>query len=121
MLAEEITEVANTEKASLILLAPKKDGSFRLCFHYHKLNTVTGETFPIPLREECIDFLVDAKVFTALDRSTGSWQEEMDDDAKDKTAFSTHHRLLRYKEMSSGLRNVPATFQRAMNVIFFTL
>lgn len=67
--------------------------------------------------DKCIDSLDEARVFSTLDVSSGYWKIEMDDKDVDKTEFVTQHGLIRYTRMPFELKNVPATFQRAMDVI----
>lgn len=45
----------------------------------------------------------------------------MDENDIDKTAFLTHNVLYCYTQMPFGLKNAPATFQRAMDVILATV
>ena len=118
MLKEGIAEPATTEWASPIVFAPKKDGTLRFCVDYRRLNAMTiRDSYPIPRMDECIDSLGNAQVFSTLDANAGYWQVELDERDKDKTAFVTHHGLYRYTRMPFGLKNAPATFQRAMDVI----
>lgn len=51
------------------------------------------------------------KYFTTLDSLAGYWQVELDEAAKEKTAFILGNEL---NEITFGLRNAPATFQRLM-------
>lgn len=63
-----IMEPATAERALPIVIEPKHDRSYRMCFDYRKLNAVTiCDTYPLPRMDECIDFLGDATVFSALD------------------------------------------------------
>ena len=51
---------------------------------------------------------------TSLDLASGYWQVELDEDARAKSAFTTHYGLFEFIRMPFDLCNVPATFQRAM-------
>ena len=78
--------------ASPIVLVPKKDGSLRLCVDFRRLNALTKkDVYPLPRVEDILDTLGDAKCFTSLDLASGYWQLELDEDARAKSAFTTHH------------------------------
>ena len=118
MKAAGVIEPASTEWASPIVFVPKKDGELRFCIDYRKLNAMTvRDSYPIPRMDECIDSLGDATLFTTLDANSGYWQVEIDPADRDKTTFTSHFGLYRFLRMPFGLRNAPATFQRAMDVI----
>ena len=71
---------------------PKKDGSLRLCVDFRRLNALTKkDVYPLPRVEDILDTLGDAKCFTSLDLASGYWQLELDEDARAKSAFTTHH------------------------------
>jgi len=122
MLGMGVIEPAQTEWASPIVFAPKKDGAMRFCVDYRRLNAMTlRDSYPIPRMDECIDSLGDANIFTTLDANCGYWQIEIADQDKDKTTFTSHHGLYRFVRMPFGLRNAPSTFQRVIDIILSTV
>ena len=70
-----VIEPAQSEWASPVLLAPKKDGTMRFCIDFRRLNAATiPDTYPLPRMDDCIDSLSHAKVFSMLDALWGCWQ-----------------------------------------------
>ena len=113
-----VIEPAQSEWASPVLLAPKKDGTMRFCIDFRRLNAATiPDTYPLPRMDDCIDSLSHAKVFSMLDALWGYWQIPIAEEDRDKTTFTSHVGTYRYKRMPFGLRNAPSTFQRALDVI----
>jgi hypothetical protein len=67
--------------------------------------------------EEFIDSLVNAAIFTTIDCNSCYWQITVHPPDRDKTTFTSQHGTYRCRRFPFGLRNSPATFQRAIDVI----
>lgn len=64
----EVIEPATKEWASLVVFAPKKDGSIRFCVDYPKLSAINvRDSYPLSRTDECIDPLGNARIFSTLD------------------------------------------------------
>ena len=104
--------------ASPVVIVPKKDGSKRFCVDYRRLNAVTRrDVYPLPRIDDILDAAGGAKYFSSLDLASGYWQVELDQEAREKSAFTTHRGLFEFTRMPFGLCNAPATFQRLMQAI----
>ena len=118
MLRAGVIEPAATERAPPVVLVPKPDGSLRFCVDYRRLNAITvRDRYPLPHMDECIDSLGDSCVFSTLDCNTGYWKIPLHEADRDKTTFCPHAGTYPFIRMPFGLRNAPATFQRAIDIL----
>ena len=57
---------------ALVLLVPKKDGTWRFCVDFHILNAVTvRDSFPLPCIDDLLHKVGQAKVFSKMDLQSG--------------------------------------------------
>ena len=104
--------------ASRTVIAPKKDGTLRMCVDYRDMNAQTEkDSFPLPRIDQVWPTLANARYFASLDLLMGYHQVEVDPKDRAKTAFLTHRGLYVYNVMPFGLCNAPATFQRLMEKV----
>jgi transposase InsO family protein len=119
MLYLDIIRPSNSPFASPALFQAKKDGTWRLCVDYRKLNEQTiKDAYPMPRPKETFRKMAGAKFFSTLDLQSGYWQIRMRAEDREKTAFVTPRGLFEFTVMPFGLTNAPATFQRAMDALF---
>ena len=104
--------------SSPAVMVKKKDGSWRFCVDYRKLNSVTHQdAYPLPRIDATLDSLAGAAYFTTLDLTSSYWQVEVEEQDKKKKAFSIPKGHFEFNVMPFGLTNTPTTFQRLMECI----
>ena len=101
--------------SSPVVLVPKENGEWRLCFDYRKVNDLTvPDNFPLPRIEDCIDKVGKAEIVSKFDLLKGYWQIPLSPEARKISAFVTSEGLFECLVMPFGMRNAASTFQRLM-------
>ena len=111
---------SNSPWASPIVCARRADGSLRLAIDYRLVNSVSypATLHPIPLIEDLLDRLSDAKYFSVLDAKSGYHQMPLRAEDTEVTAFVTPWAHLEWSERTPfGLKGAGYSFQRMMAVI----
>ena len=75
----------------------------------------------MPHVDELIDNLGNAKYISTLDLSRGYWQAPVEKHVQKKNAFATPFGLYQFKRMPFGLQGAPATVQRMMDKLLYSL
>lgn len=74
--------------ASPIVIAPKKNGTVRMCIDYRLLNSPTiPDQYNTPCIDDVLDSMTGSKWFSVLDLRSGYYQIAMAEEDKEKTAF----------------------------------
>jgi hypothetical protein len=104
---------------ALVFFIKKKDGKLHFVQDYRALNAITRKNrYPLPLIDDLIHQLKDARYFTKLDVRWGYNNVCIREGDEWKAAFRTNRGLFEPLVMYFGLTNSPATFQTMMNEIF---
>ena len=90
----------------------KADNTLRLCRDCQNLNKTTiKDSYPLPHIQDALDTLYGNNLFTNLDLLKGYHQIEVEENSREKTAFTIHIRLFQYIRLPFGLTNAPASFE----------
>ncbi|GFX78490.1 retrovirus-related Pol polyprotein from transposon opus [Trichonephila clavipes] len=118
-LNEGIIRPSSSEYASPIVMVKKKDGSSRMCIDYRKLNQkLEKDKFPLPIIEDVLDTLQEAKVYSTLDLRNGFFHVDVDEDCRKYTSFIVPDGQFEFNKVPFGLSTSPGVFQRYVSSIF---
>jgi len=78
MLESRDIQPSDSPWASAVCLVKKKDGTFRFCVYYRRVNAVSKrDVFPIPDIHDALDHLGGSRYFAMIDLLSGYWQLRM--------------------------------------------
>ncbi|GJZ60857.1 putative reverse transcriptase domain-containing protein [Tanacetum coccineum] len=99
-----------------VLLVKKKDGSFRMCIDYRKLNKLTVKNrYPLSRINDLFDQLQGSSLYSKIDLRLGYHQLHIKEEDIPITAFRTRYGHFEFQVMSFGLTNAPAVFMDLIN------
>lgn len=111
MLQEGIIRPSCSPFSSSVVMAKKKDGTWRFSVDCRFLNALTIKgKFPLPIIDEFLDELAHSSCFTKLDLRSGFHQILLKAGEEYKTAFSTHFGQYEFLVMPFGVTGGPGTF-----------
>ena len=88
MFQQEVIQPGSSPWSSPIVMVKKKDGAWRFCIDFRKVNSVTHkDAYPLSRIDATLDGLSGSSYFTTLDLASGYWQIEMDQKDKEKLRF----------------------------------
>ena len=120
LLSQGLIETSTSPWASPIVIARRKNGRLRLAIDYRRLNSLTiNSHYPLPVIDDLLDRLSNAKFFSTLDAKSGYWQMPLSVDDCSKTAFVTPDGQYEWTGRGTpfGLSGAPGSFQRLMTAI----
>nr|GEY62494.1 putative reverse transcriptase domain-containing protein [Tanacetum cinerariifolium] len=99
-----------------VLFVKKKDGSFRICIDYRKLNKLTVKNrYPLLRIDDLFDQLQGSRVYSKIDMRSGYHQLRVREEDILNTAFRTPYGHYEFQVIPFGLTNAPAEFMDLMN------
>ncbi|XP_022785752.1 uncharacterized protein K02A2.6-like [Stylophora pistillata] len=104
-----------TDWISSMVVIKKSNGKIRLCIDPKPLNKALRRNhFPLPVIDDLLPLLTNAKVFSVVDAKNGFWHVQLDDESSLLTTFGTPWGRFRWTRMPFGISPAPEEFQRRL-------
>ncbi|GKC35488.1 putative reverse transcriptase domain-containing protein [Tanacetum coccineum] len=99
-----------------VLFVKKKDGTFRMCIDYRKLNKLTIKNrYPLPRIDDLFSQLQGSSVYSKIDLQSRYHQLRIREEYIPIPAFQTRYGNYEFQVMSFGLTNASTVFMDLMN------
>lgn len=119
MLSMGVIEESNSAWSSPVVVVKRANGKPRLCLDVRRVNAVTTkDAYPTPIVEGLLSRLSDTRFISAIDLKDAFWQIGLEEESREKTAFSVPGRpLYQFRVMPFGLCNAPQRLCRLMDKV----
>ena len=119
MIAMGVARESNSPYSAPIVLVKKKDGSWRYCTDFRRLNKVTEKaSFPLPNIHDSLRRFKKPTVISTMDLIKGYHQIEVAEAHRKYFGFSDGRRHLEYIRTPMGAKNSGATMAALMELVF---
>nr|GEX06478.1 putative reverse transcriptase domain-containing protein [Tanacetum cinerariifolium] len=113
---EDLPGLPPTRQGAPVLFVKKKDGLFRMCIDYRKLNKLTVKNrYPLPRIDDLSNQLQGSSIYSKIDLRSSYHQLKVREEDIPKTAFRTRYDHYEFQVMSFVLTNASAVFMDLMN------
>lgn len=118
MLDLGVIEESRSAWSSPVTVVAKANGKSRLCLDARHLNSVTvKDAYPMPLIEGILSRLNETHFISSVDLKDAFWQIELEEQSREKTAFTVPGRpLYQFTRMPFGLCNAAQSMCRLMDL-----
>ena len=94
-----------------VLFIKKANNRLRFYIDFRKLNNLTRkDRYPLPLIDETLARISQARIFIKLDIRQAFYRIRMDPDSEELTTFRTRYGTYKYKVLPFRLINNPSTY-----------
>ncbi|XP_048257542.1 uncharacterized protein K02A2.6-like [Haliotis rufescens] len=105
-----------TDWVSSLLIVKKPSGRLRLCIDPKPLNKALKRChYPLPVMEDILPDIAEAKVFSKCDLKDGFWHIVLDEDSSYLTTFGTPFGRYRWLRLPFGVSPAPEIFQQRID------
>lgn len=107
-----------TDWCAGMVCVPKSNGEVRICVDLTQLNkSVRRENFPLPIIDQSLGRMANAKYFSKLDATSSFWQVQLAEESKLLTTFITPYGRFAFNRLPFGLSSSSEYFQKRMSQI----